>query len=105
MAQTITLSNFDELVLKSDKPVLLDFWASWCGPCKMIAPTIDRLAETFEGRAVIGKVNVDEEQVLAEQFKVMSIPSIFIVKNSEVVERVVGARPESELVKLLEKYL
>jgi len=105
MAHTITVANFQEKVIKSDKPVLLDFWASWCGPCRMVAPTIDKLAEDFEGRAIIGKVNVDEEQGLAEQFKVMSIPSIFILKGGEVVERMVGARSADELKKLLEKHI
>jgi len=105
MEQTITASNFNEKVTKADKPVLLDFWASWCGPCRMVAPTIEKLAVDFEGKAVIGKVNVDEEQGLAEKFKVMSIPSIFIFKGGEVVEKMVGARPEAELRKLLEKYI
>lgn len=105
MEQTITASNFNEMVIKSDKPVLLDFWAAWCGPCRMVAPTIEKLAVDFAGRAVVGKVNVDEEQSLAEKFKVMSIPSIFILKNGEVVEKMVGARSAEELKKLLEKYL
>ncbi len=105
MAQTITMTNFKEMVLDSDKPVLLDFWASWCGPCKMVAPTIDKLALDYEGKAIIGKVNVDEEQALAERFKVMSIPTLFILKNGEVVEKMVGARPIGELKLLLDKYM
>ncbi len=105
MEHTITAANFNEKVMKSDKPVLLDFWASWCGPCRMVAPTIEKLAGEFEGRAIIGKVNVDEEQALAEQFKVMSIPSIFILKGGEVVEKMVGARSAEELKGLLEKHL
>lgn len=105
MAKIITQENFQEQVLNSDMPVLLDFWASWCGPCKMIAPTIDQLATDYEGRAVVGKINVDEEQELAEKFRVMSIPSLFILKDGEVVEKLVGARPIGELSKLLEKYM
>jgi thioredoxin 1 len=105
MALTVTKDNFQAEVINSDKPVLLDFWASWCGPCRMVAPTIDQLAIDFADKAVIGKVNVDEEQDLAEKFKVMSIPSLFVMKNGEVVERMVGARPADELRKLIEKYL
>ncbi|MHB8964016.1 MAG: thioredoxin [Saccharofermentanales bacterium] len=105
MAITITTDNFTEKVLNSDKPVMLDFWAPWCGPCRMVGPIIDKLAEDFEGRAVVGKINVDEETNLAEQFKVMSIPSLFVIKNGEVVERMVGARSAPELVKLLEKHM
>ena len=105
MSMTIRSENFDEMVMKSSKPVLLDFWAVWCGPCRMVAPTIDKLAEDFQDRAVVGKVNVDEETDLAEQFKVMSIPTIFIMKDGKVVERLIGARPYSELATALERYL
>jgi thioredoxin 1 len=105
MEVTITTANFDEKVIKSDKPVMLDFWASWCGPCRMVAPIIEKLAEDFNGKAVVGKVNVDEEQELAEKFKVMNIPTIFIMKGGQVVEKLVGARSERELQLLLEKYL
>ena len=105
MVLTVNMDNFQEEVVNSEKPVLLDFWASWCGPCRMVAPTIDQLAKDFAGRAVVGKVNVDEEQALAEQFKVMSIPSLFIMKNGEVVEKLVGARPAEELKRLLEKHM
>jgi thioredoxin 1 len=105
MALTIRSDNFDELVMKSTAPVLLDFWAVWCGPCRMVAPTVDKLAEDFKDRAVIGKVNVDEETDLAEQFKVMSIPTIFILKNGQVAERMVGARPYAELAAALEKHI
>jgi thioredoxin 1 len=105
MALTIKSDNFDQLVMKSDKPVLLDFWAVWCGPCRMVAPTIDKLAEDYKDRAVIGKINVDEESELAEQFKVMSIPTIYVLKNGKVVERLVGARPYAELATIIDKQL
>lgn len=105
MVMTITNDNFQKEVLNSDKPVLLDFWAVWCGPCRMVAPTIDKLSESYAGRAVIGKVNVDEESALAEQFKVMSIPTIYILKNGQVAERLIGARPYAELAAALEKHL
>jgi thioredoxin 1 len=105
MALTITADNFDELVMNSDKPVLLDFWAVWCGPCRMVAPTIDRLSDEYEGKAVIGKVNVDEESELAEKFKVMSIPTLYILKGGQVVERMIGARPHQELSAALEKHM
>lgn len=105
MAVTITADNFEELVLKSDKPVLLDFWAVWCGPCRMVAPTIDKLAEEYEGKAIVGKVNVDEESELAEKFKVMSIPSLFVLKNGQVVERMIGARPQQDLAAALDKHI
>lgn len=105
MALTIKSENFDELVMKNEKPVLLDFWAVWCGPCRMVAPTIDKLAEDYQGKAVIGKINVDEESDLAEQFKVMSIPTLYILKGGKVVERLVGARPYAELAATLDKYI
>ncbi|MDW7657078.1 MAG: thioredoxin [Bacillota bacterium] len=105
MALTIKSDNFDEIVMKSDQPVLLDFWAVWCGPCRMVAPTIDKLAEDYKDRAVIGKVNVDEENDLAEQFRVMSIPTIYILKNGQVVERMIGARPYTELAAAIDKHL
>lgn len=105
MVLTVTNDNFQKEVLNSDKPVLLDFWAVWCGPCRMVAPTIEKLAQAYDGRAVIGKVNVDEESALAEQFKVMSIPTIYILKSGQVAERLIGARPYAELAAALEKHL
>lgn len=105
MAMTITNDNFQKEVLNSEKPVLLDFWAVWCGPCRMVAPSVDRLVEEYAGRAVIGKVNVDEESALAEQFKVMSIPTIYVIKGGQVVERMIGARPYAELAAALDKHL
>lgn len=105
MALTITTENFKEKVMDSKIPVLLDFWAPWCGPCRTIGPIIEKLSQDFEGRAVIAKVNVDEENELAGRFKVMSIPSIYLLRNGEVLERVVGLKSEAELKNMIEKYL
>ena len=103
MALTVTSANFDELVMRSDKPVLLDFWAVWCGPCRMVGPTVEKLASAYEGKAVVGKINVDEEMALAEKFKVMSIPTLFVMKDGQVVDRVIGARPYEDLAAMLDK--
>jgi len=101
MTITITKENFDREVMQSDKPVLLDFWAAWCGPCRMVSPIIDEIAR--ETPAIkVGKVNVDEEPELAEAFRVMSIPMLAVIKNGKVVKTAVGARPKSEILKLLE---
>jgi thioredoxin 1 len=81
---------------------LVDFWAAWCGPCKMIAPIIDQLADEFDGKVKIAKINVDENRDLAVRFKVMSIPTLLLFKDGEVVNQVIGARPKAELVKLLQ---
>ncbi len=97
----ISKNNFDEIVMKSEKPVLLDFYADWCGPCKMVAPI---LAEIAEERAdiVVGKVNVDDEMELAQAFGVMSIPMLAVVKDGKVVRKEVGARPKAAIVDLLD---
>lgn len=87
---TLTSGNFDETVLKSDIPVLVDFWAPWCGPCKMFAPTLAKFAEASEGKVLVGKVNVDDEQDLAMKYNVASIPTILVFKNGEVVNKKVG---------------
>lgn len=105
MSLEITEKNFQEKVLDSDKPVLVDFWASWCGPCRAVGPIIDELAEDYKDKAVIGKVNVDEQQALSERFKVMSIPTLLIFKNGEVVHQMIGARPYDELAAELDKHI
>ena len=86
MAQEFTDQNFDQEVLKSDKPVLVDFWAPWCGPCQAMGPIIDELAKEFEGKAKVGKLNVDENSKIAQDFAVMSIPSLKIFKDGKIFE-------------------
>jgi thioredoxin 1 len=105
MALEITDSNFDELVLKSDKPVVVDFWAEWCGPCKMIGPLINEMSKDYEGKALVGKVNVDQNANVSAQFGVRSIPTVLFIKNGEVVDKSVGAVPKSTLESKLEALL
>ncbi len=99
--QTITKENFDQLVLQSDKPVLVDFWAPWCGPCRMVSPLVDEIAEE-RGDIVVGKVNVDEQPELSMQFGVMSIPTLLVFKDGALARTAVGARPKEELLALLD---
>lgn len=105
MALEFNESNFNTEVLKSDKPVLVDFWASWCGPCRMIAPTIEELSVELEGKVKVGKVNVDENQALAQQFQVMSIPTVLVFKNGQIVEQFVGALQKAAYVQALSKHI
>ena len=98
-------SNFDAEVLQSDIPVFVDFYADWCGPCKMMSPVIDKLAEEYDGKIKVGKVNVDENGDLAVKYGIMSIPNMVFFKNGEVVDRVVGAIPKPQMQAKFEKNL
>lgn len=97
----ITKDNFNQEVVESDKPVLLDFWASWCGPCKMVGPIVDQVAEETIDTVKVGKVNVDEEPELAQQFRVMSIPTLVVMKDGKVVETSVGVKPKQAILSML----
>ena len=96
----IKKNNFQNEVLNSEMPVLLDFWAPWCGPCRMVSPIVDEIAQERQD-ILVGKVNVDEEMALAAQFQVMSIPTLVVLKKGQVVSRVVGARPKDAILSLL----
>ena len=105
MAVEFKDSNFKELVLESDKPVLVDFWATWCGPCRAIAPVIEELHTELDGKAVIGKVNIDENSDTPVNYGVRNIPTLLVFKNGEVVDKVVGNQPKSKLVEILESHM
>ena len=98
----LTVNNFEQQVMKQDKLVVVDFWATWCGPCRAIGPVIDELANQYEGKVVVGKINVDEESSLARKYKVMSIPTVMLFKNGEVVDKVVGVRSKEDLEELID---
>ncbi len=100
----VTDSNFQAEVLESTEPVLVDFWAPWCGPCRMVAPVVEQLAQEFAGRAVVAKLNTDENQRTAQRFGIMSIPALYIFQRGQVVERLVGAQPAAVLRQALAKY-
>lgn len=101
----LTKSNFQKEILESNIPALVDFWASWCGPCKMIAPTIEELAVSYAGKAKIGKVNTEEEPELTAQYRVISIPTLIFFKNGKPVDQIIGAVPKAEIVKKLDALL
>ncbi len=104
MAINLTKSNFDSTV-GSDTPVLVDFWAAWCGPCRMLTPTMEELKDEYDGKAVIAKVNVDEEPELVQRYGVMSIPTVFLMKNGQIVDSSIGVRPKSYYTKVLDSAL
>jgi thioredoxin 1 len=105
MALEITDANFEELVMKSDKPVLVDFWAEWCGPCRMVGPIVEELSKEYEGKAVIGKVNVDHNPNISMNFGIRNIPTLLFFKNGQVVDKQVGAVPKANLAAKLNTHL
>jgi len=102
MAVEITKDNFEQVVLKNELPVLVDFWATWCGPCKMIGPIVEEIAEEMEGKVTVGKINVDKQPELAMQFQVMSIPTLLVFKNGEVVKKKIGFMPKEKILEMLD---
>ena len=105
MAVEFTDENFEKLALESDKPVLIDFWAEWCGPCRMVGPIVEELHQEYEGKALIGKVNVDENPAVAARFGIRNIPTIVFLKNGEQVDKSVGAVPKNVLTEKMENIL
>lgn len=101
MEKTITTENFEAEVLKADVPVLVDFWASWCGPCRMLGPVVEQLANEANGRYAVGKVNVDDQPALAQRFNVMSIPTVIVFKDGQAVQQSVGVVPKEKLQQML----
>ncbi|GLU47003.1 thioredoxin [Nocardiopsis ansamitocini] len=103
--QEVTDATFDEVVLQNDLPVLVDFWADWCGPCKMLAPVLDQIAEEQEGKLVIVKLNADQNQDTVREYEVMGLPTLNLYKNGEVVKQLVGAKPKRLILQELEEHL
>ncbi len=101
----LNVNDFDQEVMSSDRLVVVDFWAQWCGPCKILSPIMDNLSETFEGKVKIAKVNVDEQPELTTRFKIMSLPTILFFKDGEIIEKIAGMRNEADLQKTIEKHL
>jgi len=98
-------NDFNDNMLNAGKPVLVDFWAPWCGPCKMVAPELEAVAQEYEGKAIVLKVNVDEQQQLASAYNVMSIPTLLLFKDGKEVERIVGYRPRKDLMDAIDKVI
>lgn len=105
MAKNLTKADFEKEVMHASGVVLVDFWAAWCGPCRMVAPIIDEIAEEYAGKLIVGKVNVDEESALASEYAVVSIPTIIIFKDGKQVEKLVGARSFDDFCDVLDKYI
>ena len=103
--QTFTDGNFDDSVLKSSGPVLVDFWAEWCGPCKRLAPTVDALAADYAGRITVGKMNIDDNPKVPERYQIRGIPTLLLFKGGQVVESVVGAAQKDDLKKVIDKHI
>ncbi len=104
MSMQITKENFEAEVLNSDVPVLIDFWAPWCGPCKMVGPIVEELSADYAGKVKVGKINVDDEQELAVKYGVLSIPTLVMFNKGEEAERTVGFKPKAALAEMLNKY-
>ncbi|MBZ8177271.1 thioredoxin [Corynebacterium poyangense] len=102
---TFTQSNFRSQVIDSDRPVLVDFWAEWCGPCRKMNPVIEKIAEEMGDKVVVGKINLDQERALGAMYQIMSIPCLMVFKDGEKVEEMVGVKPASQIVAALEKHL
>ncbi len=104
MAMELNIENFNEIV-KSDKPVLVDFWATWCGPCRMVGPIIEEIAQEYAGKIHVGKVNVDEQGALASQFAIVSIPTVILFRDGKPVEKIIGARSFDDYADMIDKAL
>lgn len=100
MEKILTAENFEEIVMGAEVPVLVDFWATWCGPCMMLAPIVEEIAKEYEGKLIVGKVNVDEQPALAAQFGIVSIPTLLLFKDGELTDTMIGYRSKAEIEKM-----